>query len=169
MPQQINEKCRLCSKLSSIDAQLAHGKEKDNCWNPARCYDRRSHYRRRGVLNEKRRLKRRGNGRSGSRVELLKVEVPSGSAAVVHWYRETKDSPLHALSAELWLDGKRKAMIEPVHTLGLSELQIRTLLVRILDGFSNSAGVKVERFRDAVELKPILCPIRPCPLHPGEN
>jgi hypothetical protein len=51
---------------------------------------------------------------------------------VVHWYRETKDSPLHALEAELCVGNDRVAKIEPVHCLGLMELQVKTVLLRIL-------------------------------------
>jgi hypothetical protein len=43
---------------------------------------------------------------------------------------------------------------------------VKTLLLRILDGFSQHSGFKLERFRTAVELHPLNCPIRPCPLHP---
>lgn len=45
-------------------------------------------------------------------------------------------------------------------------MQIKTLLVRILDGFSQHCGIKIERFRSSVELNPLNCPIRSCPLHP---
>jgi hypothetical protein len=99
-------------------------------------------------------------------VATLEVLAPAVPAAVVHWYRATKDSPLHALGAELWIGNNRVAQIEPVHCLGLTELQIKTLLLRILDVFSQHSGIKVERFRSSVELHPSNCPIRPCPLYP---
>jgi hypothetical protein len=99
-------------------------------------------------------------------IVTIDIPVPAIPAAVVHWYRETKDSPLHALGAELWLGNNRVAKIEPVHCLGLTELQVKTLLLRILDGFSQHSRLKLERFRTAVELHPLNCPIRPCPLHP---
>jgi hypothetical protein len=60
----------------------------------------------------------------------------------------------------------RVVKIAPIHCSGLIELQIKTLLLRILDGFSQHTGLKIERFRTAVELRPLNCPIRPCPLHP---
>jgi hypothetical protein len=100
------------------------------------------------------------------RVATLEVLAPAVPAAVVHWYRITKDSPLHALGAELWMGNDRVAKVEPVHCLGLTELQVKTLLVRILDVFSQHSGIKVERFRSSVELHPQNCPIRPCPLYP---
>jgi hypothetical protein len=73
---------------------------------------------------------------------------------------------LHALGAELWLGNDRVAKIEPVHCLGLTEAQVKTLLVRILEAFSQHRGIPVERFRASVELHPQNCPIRPCPLYP---
>lgn len=99
----------------------------------------------------------------------LSILVPAAPAAVAYWYRENRTSPLHALGAELWIGNNRVAKIEPVHCLGLTEMQIKTLLVRILDGFSQHSGIKIERFRSSVELNPLNCPIRSCPLHPTES
>lgn len=101
-------------------------------------------------------------------VVTLEIPAPAIPAAIAHWYRETKSSPLHALGAELWIGNDRVAKIEAVHCLGLTEMQIKTLLVRILDGFSQHCGMKVERFRSSVELHPLNCPLRPCPIHPNE-
>jgi hypothetical protein len=176
MARPDQEKCRLCSKLDSQEAQQRHGPDGDGCWNPQVCHNRRSYYRHRGVRNHVRKERRReqpaasGLSESGAslsaRVAILEVLAPAIPAAVVHWYRITKDAPLHALSAELWIGNDRVAKIEPVHCLGLTELQVKTLLVRILDVFSQHSGIKVERFRSSVELHPHNCPIQPCPLYP---
>jgi hypothetical protein len=168
MSRPDSEKCRLCSKLSTADAQDRHGEKGDGCWEDQRCHNRRSYYRHRGARNYNRKQKRRGEqviAESGSTV-ILDIPVPAVPAAVIHWYRETKDAPLHAIGAELWMGNDRVAKIEPVHCLGLTELQVKTLLLRILDGFSQHVGVKIERFRSSVELHPQNCPIRPCPLSP---
>jgi hypothetical protein len=168
MSRPDSEKCRLCSKLSTADAQDRHGEKGDGCWEDQRCHNRRSYYRHRGARNYNRKQKRRGEqviAETGSMV-ILDIPVPAVPAAVIHWYRETKDAPLHAIGAELWMGNDRVAKIEPVHCLGLTELQVKTLLLRILDGFSQHVGVKVERFRSSVELHPQNCPIRPCPLSP---
>lgn len=176
MARPDQEKCRLCSKLDSQEAQQRHGLNGDGCWNPKVCHNRRSYYRHRGVRNHIRKQRRReqpaesGLSETGAsspaRVATLEVLAPAVPAAVVHWYRVTKDSPLHALGAELWMGNDRVAKVEPVHCLGLTELQVKTLLVRILDVFSQHSGIKVERFRSSVELHPQNCPIRPCPLYP---
>ena len=176
MARPDQEKCRLCSKLDSQEAQQRHGSDGDGCWNPKVCHNRRSYYRHRGVRNHVRKQRRRGQQTEQAlsepdvstsvRVATLEILAPAVPAAVVHWYRITKDSPLHALGAELWMGNDRVAKVEPVHCLGLTELQVKTLLVRILDVFSQHSGIKVERFRSSVELHPHNCPIRPCPLYP---
>jgi hypothetical protein len=172
MARPDQEKCRLCSKLDSQEAQQRHGPDGDGCWNPKVCHNRRSYYRHRGVRNHIRKQRRGQQAESESRVSTsaqvatLEVLAPAVPAAVVHWYRITKDAPLHALGAELWMGNDRVAKIEPVHCLGLTEAQVKTLLVRILDVFSQHSGIKVERFRSSVELHPHNCPIRPCPLYP---
>ena len=176
MARPDQEKCRLCSKLDSQEAQQRHGPNCDGCWNPQYCHNRRSYSRHREVLNHIRKQRLRehpsestlseSGASSSARVATLEVLAPAVPAAVVHWYRITKDAPLHALGAELWIGNDRVAKIEPVHCLGLTELQVKTLLVRILDVFSQHSGIKVERFRSSVELHPHNCPIRPCPLYP---
>ena len=170
MPRLASEKCRLCSKLSPAQAQQLHGVAGDGCWEAKRCHDRRSYYRHQGVKNYNRKQRRQQQPQEAVEsihVVTLSIPVPATPAAVAHWYRETKTSPLHALGAELWIGNDRVAKIEPVHCLGLTELQIKTLLVRILDGFSQHSGIKIERFRSSVELNPLNCPIHPCPLHPN--
>ena len=175
MPRPSQEKCRLCSKLSPAEAQQKHGSTGDNCWDASRCHDRRSYYRHRGVKNYNRKQQRHlqqqivvSQPTGTQNVITLEIPAPAIPAAIAHWYRETKTSPLHALGAEVWSGNDRVAKIAPVHCLGLTEMQIKTLLLRILDSFSQHCGMKVERFRSSVELHPLNCPLRPCPLHPSE-
>uniref|UniRef100_B8HZL9 Uncharacterized protein n=1 Tax=Cyanothece sp. (strain PCC 7425 / ATCC 29141) TaxID=395961 RepID=B8HZL9_CYAP4 len=168
MARPDQEKCRLCAKLTAQEAQHRHGPEGDGCWTPQVCYNRRSYYRHRGVRNQGRKLRRR-EARAGAiagGTVVLELPAPAVPAAVVHWYRVTKDAPLHAIGAELWMGNDRTARIEPVHCLGLRESQVKALLIQILALFSQQCGRKVERFRTSVELHPDYCPIRPCPLHP---
>ncbi|WP_227500119.1 hypothetical protein [Synechococcus sp. PCC 7335] len=58
MPRRVDKKCVACAQLSASDARQLHGKGKegDGCWNEKRCPRKRSHYRNRQQLNEKRRL-----------------------------------------------------------------------------------------------------------------
>lgn len=172
MSRPDSEKCRLCSKLTTSVAKQRHGIEGDRCWDDAHCHNRRSYYRHRGVRNYNRKQRRQQLSQETidpTQLVTLSIPVPTAPAAVAHWYRERKTSPLHALGAELWIGNDRVAKIEPVHCLGLTEMQIKTLLMRILDGFSQHIGIKIERFRSSVELNPLNCPIRSCPLHPTES
>jgi len=169
MARPDQEKCRLCSKLSSQEAQQRHGTDGDGCWNPNYCHNRRSYYRNRGVRNHNRKQQRSvqqdSSTTTGTGIVVLHIPAPAVPAAVVYWYRERKDAPLHAIGAALWLGNTQTARIEPIHCLGLTEAQIKTLLLRILEGFSTQCGTKLERYRSMVELHPANCPIRPCPLH----
>jgi hypothetical protein len=61
-----SEKCRLCSKLSTQEAQDRHGEGGDRCWEDQRCHNRRSYYRHRGVRNHHRKQKRRGKSVVGA-------------------------------------------------------------------------------------------------------
>jgi hypothetical protein len=181
MSRPDQERCRLCSKLDSATAKLKHGSDGTGCWDDQHCHNRRSYYRHRGVRNYNR--KQRYHLQRDPRVNtppsanpdlaspvvnIITIPAPAAPAPVLFWYRETKQSPLHAISAELWMGNDRVAKIEPVHCLGLTELQIKTLLLRILEGFSQHCGQKLERFRASVELHPLNCPVRPCPLYPDE-
>jgi hypothetical protein len=172
MSRPDQERCRLCSKLTSAEAKLRHGSEADGCWDDQHCHNRRSYYRHRGIRNYNRKSKRQQQIQTeGSHSSVMTLEIPAPAipAAVIHWYRETKQSPLHAIGAELWIGNDRVAKIESVHCLGLTELQVKTLLLRILEGFSQHCGQKLERFRASVELHPMNCPICPCPLYPERD
>jgi hypothetical protein len=125
MARPDREKCRLCSKLSSQETQARHGKTGDFCWDDKKCHNRRSYYRHRGIRNHTRKQQRRNevlnqarDGVDRATTVTIDIPVPAIPAAVVHWYRETKDSPLHALRAELWVGNDRVAKIEPVQDSG---------------------------------------------------
>lgn len=59
MARPDRDKCRLCSKLDSQEAQQRHGPDGSGCWNPKYCHNRRSYYRHRGVRNQVRKQRRR--------------------------------------------------------------------------------------------------------------
>jgi hypothetical protein len=159
-------KCVACSQLSAKDAQKLHGETGDRCWNAARCHDRRSYYRnevRAGRLS----LRPRRRQKVDDALPLVNVHpVTARPYAVLHYYRQAKDSPLHALGAELWQDGKAVARINIIHCIGLTPSQIVELARQILTQFSQTAGTKV-RVEADVELEPMLCPLNPCPLFPS--
>jgi hypothetical protein len=94
------------------------------------------------------------------------VPIQAAPAAVLHLYRPRVGDPLHAVGAELWVGQKKVAMIEPVHTLGMTGSQVKAYLCQILQAFSQQQGVDLEKFETQVELNPSTCPITPCPLRP---
>lgn len=166
MPRSSQEKCRLCSKLSTEVARQRHGSDGTGCWTDEanRCHRRRSYYRSRDRYNQRRRLKYRTDSGSEAAVKIL--PVPETPAAVLHLYRTRVGDPLHAVGAELWMGQKKVAVIEPVHTLGMTGSQVKAYLRQVLHAFSQQQGVALEKFETQVELDPSTCPITPCPLRP---
>jgi hypothetical protein len=171
MPRPINEKCRRCAKLTDEQAKHQHGAEGDGCWVGQPCHDRRSYYRHRDIKNLRRKQKRHHSSEVQpltSQPPTININLPSPAtpAAVAQFYRETKNSPLHAIGAELWLGNHRALRIEPIHCLGMTESQIEQFLKVALTSFSEHLDRKIDRFRSAVELHPENCLLTPCPLHP---
>ena len=89
MPRPSQEKCRLCSKLSTAEAQLKHGSTGDNCWDPSRCHDRRSYYRHRSIKNYNRKQRRHllqqvvlSEPTANHNVITLDIPVPAIPAAI---------------------------------------------------------------------------------------
>lgn len=176
MADKIAEKCRLCAKLTAAQAQALHGEEGtagDKCWDKEKCHKRRSHYKNRETRNYARRLKRQAAAKQAKTqgVEVVVLDLPTIAVpfAVLHYYRRTKDSPLHALGGEFWVGNERIARATPVHCVGLSNTAVMTVATRMLRGFSDVYGQKIERFRDEIELDPQQCPIRPCHLIPDSQ
>lgn len=158
------ERCRLCSKLTAAQAQARHGVEGTGCWDDNRCHQRRSYYRNRDRYNKQRRTKYRGA--EGDEMTVKVVPIQAVSAAVLHLYRSRIGDPLHAVGAELWVGEKKVAVVEPVHTLGMTGSQVKGYLRQVLHAFSQQQRVVLEKFETQVELDPGICPITPCPLRP---
>lgn len=159
MSRPTNDKCRQCANLDAETAQKIHGLEGDGCWAGQVCHVRRSHYRNRG-----KRLKKRST--------IHQISSPSGNYAVIYLWRRTKDEPLHAVSAELWIDGEKVAVIQPVHALGTTNQHVSSAFTEIQELFKQHLVAKglnpnELKFDDVVELDPQTCPISPCPLRPA--
>ncbi len=116
MPTRASDKSRQCSKLSVDQAIALHGESGDGCWVGELCHKRRTYYKKRDLYNRNRRLKYRGERESAA--QLDSINIPTIPAIIVYFYRQRKDEPLHAISVELWIGQQRKAVREPVHTLG---------------------------------------------------
>lgn len=171
MSRPIAKKCKQCSALSAEETQELHGPSGDNCWNPAICHRRRSHYRHRDDINRTRRRLRRHSVQleqrsTSQKPEYQEVNITTAAeprAAVLVLYRQTKHSPVHALAAEVWQGNQKIGGVAPIHCMGMRgnqvTSQIHTMLTTIKDTFG------INRFEDVIKEQPVeACPIDGCPL-----
>ena len=150
MPAKASDKCRQCSKLAvkSAIAQARtqgfalHGTEGDGCWAGEPCHKRRTYYKKRDLYNRNRRLKYHGEKESAA--QLNSITIPTVPAVIVYFYRQRKDEPLHALSVELWVGQQKKAVREPVHTLGWREANVREYITSAISDFSQQYGLSIK-------------------------
>ncbi len=162
MPARGSDKCRQCSKLCLEQVLEKHGSEGDGCWAGEPCNKRRTYYRHRERYNRSRRLKYRGNKESAAQLES--ISIPIIPAVIIHFYRQRKDEPLHALGVELWVGQQKKATLQPVHTLGWTEGQVKAYVKEAISQFSHKYEVQITGIAATVEMNPYLCPLLPCPL-----
>ncbi|MDZ4872273.1 MAG: hypothetical protein CLLPBCKN_001661 [Chroococcidiopsis cubana SAG 39.79] len=167
MGRHISKICRQCATLSVEDAKELHGENGDRCWNPRICHRRRSHYRHRDDNNRsRRRTKRIGISVSTELSVPVEIEPPvpqSAIAAVLVLYRQHKNSPVHAVAAEIWQGSHLIASVKPVHCMGMRGDRVSEYLQEILQLLTQQFGVV--RFEDIIKEVPVQkCPIRPCPL-----
>ena len=167
MPTKTSDKCRQCSKLTVENAIARHGKLGDGCWVGELCHKRRTYYKKRDLYNRNRRLKYHGEKESAA--QLDSTTIPTIPAIIIYFYRGRKDEPLHALSVELWVGQQKKAVREPVHTLGWKEANVREYIKSAIASFSQQYEISISGVAATVELKPHLCPLNPCPLKVGDQ
>ncbi len=78
---------------------------------------------------------------------------------------------------ELWVGQQKKAVREPVHTLGWKEANVREYIKSAIaqartqgfTSFSQQYEVTINGVAATVELNPRLCFLDPCPLKVGEQ
>lgn len=159
-----------------------HGANGDGCWEEKRCPDRRYSYRHRAERNQRRRQRHQERKQEGAIVptviatsavtnhepEELLLPVQAAPYAVLHWYRYQDNDRIHALGGELWANDQRISVFGPVHLLGNTPTQVKTLVAQLLQGFSETAeqkiGVKLLGFAFKRELSASQCPAFDCPL-----
>ncbi|MEO1447295.1 MAG: hypothetical protein AAFV46_13890, partial [Cyanobacteria bacterium J06635_11] len=114
MAPRVSTKCVACAQLSAQQAKLLHGKDGDDCWRDKRCPSKRSHYRNRQRLNEKRRLayrQKRADVTSGEMsVETVSLPVAEDTmpyANLYIWREKRKDAPIHAIAASVFQNGSK--------------------------------------------------------------
>ncbi|NEP19398.1 MAG: hypothetical protein F6J97_21315 [Leptolyngbya sp. SIO4C1] len=162
MPRKIDKKCLACVQLSPDQARVAHGPDGDGCWDERRCHRRRSHYRKRRDINEKRRVDY-ARSREQTSVETISIEVETAPLAYLYLYREKrKDAPLHAIAVSVWQDSQKVLEIEPIHCSGMRNRQIQRYLERALQQLNQRFGIT--KFEPDIRLEPVECPIADCPL-----
>ncbi len=174
MARPINRKCQDCAFLSADDAKLIHGPEPegDGCWDEKVCPTRRYRYRNRQQIMIEKRQKRRAvkgdpvGAEQDSGVTVIPAGIELPAVAYLFLYKKPpKDAPNHAVGIEVWRGAEKVAVVEPIHTLGMTNLQIRDYLQGKLKILQVKYGIR--QFKEQVVLDPVLCPVRPCPLRSG--
>ena len=155
-------KCQKCAMLDAAQAQVLHGAEGDNCWNPKVCYSRRSYARHRDRKNQQ-----RNRQRQETVVELPSVEIEAFTDlhyAVLVVYRQAgAESMVHAISAQVWQGQTQIGIVQPIHCVGMVPGQIHQYVRKLLELLEGKYGIK--KFAALERLDPQLCPIRPCTYH----
>ena len=169
MPRRIDKKCVECAQLSAATAQQLHGKEGDDCWNEKRCRRRRSHYRNRRELNEKRRSRYQQQVSAvepaGAQVETVSLSVAEESAPYANlyiWREKRKDAPIHAIGVSVFDKGAKVLEVAPIHCAGYRKRQLEQYVQKKVMPYLN-ARYGITFFADEIRLEPIECPIEGCP------
>ena len=162
MSAHSRDKCRQCSKLTLEQALQKHGSLEDGCWEGDPCHKRRTYYRHRDRYNRSRRLKYKGEQQSAAQLEG--ISLPTIPAVVIHFYRQRKDTELHALGAELWVGQQKRESLPPVHTLGWTEGDVKTYIRVLVKEYARKYELQITGIAATVELDPALCPLAACPI-----
>ena len=170
MPRQVDKKCVACAQLDAAQARQLHGKKGDGCWNGKRCPRKRSHYRHRQELNEKRRLQRQQVANDVPTVGVVETvslsvaEVSIPYANLYIWREKRKDAPIHAIAASVFQNGSKVLEVAPIHCAGYRKRQLEKYVQKDVMGYLK-ARFGITFFADEIRLEPIECPIEGCPWH----
>ncbi len=169
MARRITKKCVACAQLSAADAQQLHGKKGDGCWHDKRCPSKRSYYRNRQRLNEKRRSQYQQQISSADSEEgqVEKVSLPMAEGSVPYanlyiWREKRKDAPIHAIAASVFKEGVKVLEVSPIHCAGYRKRQLEKYVQKDVMSYLN-ARFGITFFADEIRLEPIECPIVGCP------
>ena len=162
MARPINPKCFACAALSRLEAQKVHGESGDGCWNKKRCDRKRSHYNNRDDILPKRRSQQ-ASAKIASTIETIVANSKPPPIALLYLYRqERKDAHLHALKVTVWQGESKLAQTEPVHTLGMTNSQVKHYLKEVLSVLGDKYDIT--EFEPPIRKDPEQCPLKPCPL-----
>ena len=156
-----------CAQMSVAKARQLHGESGDGCWVEKRCHRRRSHYRNRQGLNEKRRVEYRQRvAKADDGVERVSLEVAEGTlpyANLYIWREKRKDAPVHAIAATVIQNGQKVLEVEPIHCAGYRKRQLeRYMEQKVMPYLKERFGIT--HFSNEIRLEPIECPLEDCPL-----
>ena len=170
MPRRIDKKCVACAQLSAAQARQLHGKKRDGCWSEKRCPRKRSHYRHRQALNEKRRLQRKEVPEDvpiEGIVETVSLPVAETSmpyANLYIWREKRKDAPIHAIAVSVFQNNSKVLEVAPIHCAGYRKRQMEKYIQQNVMSYLN-ARFGITFFADEIRLEPMECPIDGCPWH----
>ena len=157
--------------MSAAQAQQLHGKKGDGCWNNKRCPSKRSYYRNRQRLNERRRLQYQqqiaGTVSEEEQVETVSLSVAEASAPCANlyiWREKRKDAPIHAIAASVFQNGSKVLEVAPIHCAGYRKRQLEQYVQKKVMSYLN-ARFGITFFTDEIRLEPMECPIEGCPWH----
>lgn len=163
MGRPVNSKCQACAlHLSTAQAREVYGTHGDDCWVESRCKRRRSHYQN-YEHNIAKRRSQAASAKISSPVERLEVEVNPPPVAFLYLYKPPqKDAHLHALSIKVWQGSEELVHVEPIHTMGFTNAQVKRYLREVL----NKLKLKypIDTYEPPIILPPTKCPLDPCPL-----
>jgi hypothetical protein len=98
--------------------------------------------------------------------ELIELSLPSALfpyAAVLVLYRQAKDAPVHAVTAEIWQGDRKVKQLNVVHCMGMRGNEVTAYIREILEQLHQQFDVS--RFEDVIKEIPVeQCPIVGCPV-----
>lgn len=178
MPSPPRKQCIECSVLSGKEARKEHKlygpKSLEEvsvfCWDERICPGRR-HYHQNAEKYNAQRCAERAAAKPliGGDVKTISVPDPSQPTryvAYLYVYRaEPKSARTHAIAGSVYDGEKLVANVEAFHC-GQDPSWVEAKVEMIL--FRLRAEYGIRKFESIHRFDPIKCPLRPCPLHPGE-
>ena len=171
MARRVTKKCVECAGLGAKAAQQLHGKKGDGCWHDKRCPSKRSYYRNRQRLNEKRRLQYQqhvvGTASEEGTAETVSLPVAETSVPYANlyiWREKRKDAPIHAIAMSVFQNNSKVLEVAPIHCAGYRKRQLEKYVQKDVMSYLN-ARFGITFFADEIRLEPIECPIESCPWH----
>ncbi|MBM0744933.1 hypothetical protein JOY44_25780 (plasmid) [Phormidium sp. CLA17] len=99
-------------------------------------------------------------------LEVLEIDPPlppTTPAAILVLYRQSPNTPVHAVAAEVWKGSQKIAEVKPVHCMGMRADKVADYIKQLLTSLNQQFAVT--KFEDVVKEVPVQnCPVIPCPL-----